>query len=118
MTAQPHESASPLPGLEAVDTTHRYVSPLETGVRRTLAALAARDLLLEDDAGKTATAIELAQVITKKVQTGRASTVSNDARLLVEILDSLKPEAAGGVDDELRATMEEWSRAAGLPAEP
>lgn len=118
MTAQPHDQPAPLPGLEDVDTTHRYVSPLEKGVRRTLAALAARQLLIEDDAGKTATAIELAQVITKKVQTGRASTVSNDARLLVEILDSLKPADATGVDDELRAAMQAWSEAVGLPSEP
>jgi hypothetical protein len=53
----------------------------------------------------------LAQIISAKRASGRTSTVGNDARVLVEILDGLAPapEAGGGGDAGLRAAMEAWS---------
>lgn len=98
----------PLPGLE--EPTSANVSAVEKGVRRTLAALEREELLSEADAGKTAVAVALAQVIATKAKTGRASTVSNDARLLVEVLDSLGGEKVNPAEEEkLRLMMEAWS---------
>jgi hypothetical protein len=97
----------PLPGLE--EPTSADVSAVELGVRRTLAALNADEMLTEAHAGKTAVAVALAQVIAHKTKTGRASTVSNDARLLVEVLDSLGGAAIDPAEEEkLRTMMEAW----------
>jgi hypothetical protein len=97
----------PLPGLEDLPPD-RAVGYVETGVRRTLAALAATARLAEVDAGHLAVAIALSRIITQKEARGRLSTVSNDARLLVELLDTFTAEDESEIDGDLRAAMQEW----------
>lgn len=99
--SQPDE---PLPGLEPASAA---ASDLEKAVRRTLRALDESDLVSEVDAGRVQLAIELAQVISVKRSTGRASTVGNDARVLMEILDAFKAEASE-VDESLAEAMRQW----------
>lgn len=101
----PPSEALPLPGLEAQQTVG--TSDLETAVRRTLAELQRRGHLDEADAGKTQLAVEMSRIITHKRASGRTSTVGNDARVLMEILDAWKEETTT-VDEELRATLAEW----------
>lgn len=97
-----------LPGLDGPGVG-RQVSALETAVRSTLRALAAEDALTPADAGRVALAIELAQIITDKRASKRTSTVGNDARVLMDILDELAPAAASETDKQLRAAMDSWS---------
>lgn len=82
---------------------------LEAAVRRTIAEHTARANLGEVDAGKCAIAIELCRVAVRKRASGRMSTVSNDLRLLAELLDSMKPETSSEADEKLRKAMEEWT---------
>lgn len=103
---------TPLPGLEP---PAQPASALEAAVRRTISALDAAGYLQESSAARTALAIELAQIISDKRQRGRTSTVANDAKVLVELLDDLLPEDAG-VDAGLQKAMADWSAAiAGHP---
>lgn len=60
-------------------------------------------------AGKVALAVELAQVISSKRASGRASTIGNDARVLMEILDSFIEDGDPDADAGLRAALEAWS---------
>ncbi len=113
MTTAGDHGALPLPGLDVVDDLAERrrgakVSPLEAAIRRTLKALHTDGHIGEVDAGKLQLAIELAQIIELKKATRRTSTVGNDARVLMEILDSFVEEA-GDVDDDLKAAMAEWS---------
>lgn len=100
----------PLPGLE--HTGDRKVPYLEVGVRRTIAALREAGHLEEKHAAHTAAAVELAQIIDKKKTTGRMSTVGNDMRAMIELLDRILPEEAG-VDAELQSAIEEWAEEVG-----
>lgn len=105
MTGVPPTGQDPLPGLEPPAAA---AAPLERAVRRTLAQLAARGHLDVDlDAGMIQLAVDLSQEITRKRVTGRASTLSNDARLLSEILAGFRGEATE-VDDDLATAMREW----------
>ncbi len=97
--------ADPLPGLE---TPARSPGPLETAVRRTVAALNERGYVDEASSARLALALELAQIITDKRRSGRTSTVGNDARVLVELLDDLLP-AETETDDRLQAAIRQWS---------
>jgi hypothetical protein len=81
---------------------------LELAVRRSLRALAVEERLTESDAARTALALSLAQVIETKQRTGRLSTVSNDARVLMELLESLKPSQLEDDDEELKRALREW----------
>lgn len=103
----------PLPGLEpeAADWSGRRGRPaqLVTAVRRTLAELNRDGALTEADAGRTALAIELAEVISDKRETRKTSTVGHDARVLMDILDGLAPAAAADGDAALRRAMDSWS---------
>lgn len=114
----------PLPGLEQLDPVFaehlpQGMSPLESAVRRTLAALQADEKLHEHDAGRTAMAVELAQIISEKRRTRKLSTVSNDARLLVELLDTLAGDAGdSGLDQRLAEKMAEWEAEMAGPASP
>lgn len=114
MTTEPE----PLPGLEE---PARPPASLELGVRRTLTHLHALGYVTEADAGKTALALELAQVIAVKRASGRASTIGNDARVLMEILDSFQPEDTDA-DAQLQEAMEKWAEvingAGPAPADP
>lgn len=79
-------------------------------MRRTIAAMHERGGLDARSAARCALALELAQVITAKRATGRMSTIGNDARVLVELLDKLAPaDEASDVDEELRKTMADWA---------
>jgi hypothetical protein len=50
----------------------------------------------------------LADIITIKKQTRRMSTIGNDARVLVDLLDKLLPEATEQ-DEQLREAIAAWS---------
>lgn len=114
MTTTGDQGRLPLPGLDDVDELAERrrgskVSDLELAIRRTLGALERDGHIGEVDSGKLQLAIELAQIIELKKATRRTSTVGNDARVLMEILDSFVEEA-GDVDDDLRAAMDEWAQ--------
>lgn len=96
----------PLPGLEPPAATE---GALSAAVRRTIAAHQAEERLSELDAGACAIALELCAIVEAKRRQGRMSTVSNDLRLLTELLDAMKPDDGEG-SGELRAVMEEWER--------
>jgi hypothetical protein len=102
----------PLPGLEG--TGARKVPYLEVGVRRTIAALREAGHLEEKHAAHTAAAVELAQIIDLKKTSGRMSTVGNDMRAMIELLDRILPEE-GDVDADLQAAIDEWSEEVGTP---
>lgn len=91
---------------------------LVTAVRATIEQLHRDGHINAIDVGKVQLAIELAEVIALKRSSGRASTVGNDARVLMEILDAFVVDADEQGDDMLRAAMDEWServRKLGLP---
>jgi len=100
----------PLPGLE--DTGKRDVPYLEVGVRRTIAALRAAGHLEEMHAAHTAAAVELAQIIDKKKSSGRMSTVGNDMRAMIELLDRIVPEEST-IDADLQAAVDAWNEEVG-----
>lgn len=103
------DDALPLPGLDDV-RGQRHVGDVEAGVRRTIAELARLDKLGEIDAGRLAVSVALARMMAKKEASGRMSTVSNDARLLIELLDSFtEGEELTGVDDRLAEIMAQWA---------
>lgn len=91
------------------DDDGRVRPPLETAVRRTLSALDREGALTDADAGRVALAVELSQIIADKRATRRTSTVGNDARVLMDILDELAPAAATESDKLLRRAMDEWT---------
>lgn len=101
----------PLPGLEP---PARTAGALERAVHRTITALNADEPLLEKLAAHTALVVKLAQIIDDKHASGRMSTVGNDARVLVDLLEALAPVEAGGpsVDQELAAAVAAWKQAA------
>lgn len=108
------DDVQPLPGME--DVTNRGVAPLEAAVRRTIARLRELGHVEEMHAAHTAAAIELAQVITAKHKTGRMSTVGNDMRAMIDLLDRLVPKQDDSVDAALMAAMAEWQqRLANMP---
>lgn len=108
------DAPQPLPGLEdlgEVEARRGRVGEVERGVRRTLAELRRLSKITEVDAGRSAIAISLARMMATKEATGRGSTFSNDARLLVELLDALAGEASRGeaeFEGVLQDKMAEW----------
>lgn len=112
------QTALPLPGLaELTPEQARATGELAAAVRRSVKALDVAGLVQEHDAARLQLAIELADIIQIKKRTGRMSTVGNDARVLVELLDKLLPEQTD-VDDELRAAVLAWSAAEQAGAAP
>lgn len=108
MTPVPATEAEPLPGLEQMtETETRAASKVAKAVRRSIAALEEAELVGEVDSARLALALELADIIAIKKATNRLSTVGNDARVLVDLLDRLLPEETG-VDQALRLAMEQW----------
>lgn len=106
MISEPDPMApEPLPGLAP---PVRPPSLIEDGVRRTLAEMATRGYLDEIDAARSALAITLAEIIAEKKATGRMSTIGQDARVLLDLLDAAVP-ADTAVDEDLRKAIEEWS---------
>lgn len=105
------EGPLPLPGLEDLtEQQHRATSDLAAAVRRSITALDRAGLVAEHDAARLQLALELADIIAIKKRTGRMSTVGNDARVLVELLDKLLPEATE-LDEQLRAAVAAWEDA-------
>lgn len=86
-------------------------SALGAAVDSTLSQLVAdKNLDPKRDAARIALARELAAVISMKRSSGRASTVGNDARVLLDLLDGMVPaEAATSADAALAAAMRDWS---------
>lgn len=82
--------------------------PLERAVRATITTLAAEGAITPHDSARVALALELAAVIREKRQQRRTSTLGNDARVLMDILDGLAPVASSEQDQQLRKAMEEW----------
>lgn len=111
----PSSADMPLGGLEFPQLQPEQ-SPLAKAVDATLVRLL-EDSSLDParDAARIALARELAAVIAHKRTSGRASTVGNDARVLLELLDGMVPtEAATGADAALAQAMAEWSAKLGL----
>lgn len=105
------QTVLPLPGLEPLDDAQlRSVGELAVAVRRSVAALDRAGLVQEHDAARLQLALELADIIAIKKRTGRMSTVGNDARVLVDLLDKLLPEQTE-VDEELRDAVAAWTAA-------
>lgn len=105
------QTSLPLPGLDPVDdTAGRQAGELASAVRRSVRALHRLGLVQEHDAARLQLALELADIINIKKRTGRMSTVGNDARVLVELLDKLLPDQTE-VDDELREAIAAWTAA-------
>lgn len=100
-----------LPGLEVLDERQAIAAgEVAKAVRRSIAALDRMGLVGEVDAARLALALELADIIAIKKRTGRMSTVGNDARVLVDLLDKLLPEQTS-VDEDLRRTIAAWDEA-------
>lgn len=101
----------PLPGLDDLDDkARRATGELAAAVRRSIVALDAAGLVAEHDAARLQLALELSDIIAIKKRTGRMSTVGNDARVLVELLDKLLPVQTS-TDDALRTAVAEWEDA-------
>lgn len=112
MTTDPN-APEPLPGLEQLtDRQQAEASNVAKAVRRSIAALEDADLVTEVDSARLALAVELADIIAIKKRTNRLSTVGNDARVLVDLLDRLLPQQSE-VDEQLRVAMEKWEAAIG-----
>lgn len=114
----PTEQGSlPLPGLEPPvdDPTGGDAGRLALAVRRSIRALDNAGLIHEVDAARLQLALELADIIEIKKATRRMSTVGNDARVLVDLLDKLLPEQTE-TDEELRAAIAAWSAHVAPPA--
>lgn len=108
-----------LPGLE--DRAPDIVTPdLEVAVRRTIAALAESDALSEASSAQLQLAIDLARIIDAKRRSNRMSTVSNDARLLSEILDKLSGRDVMPGDESgqrlLLEAMRQWGESGHVAA--
>ena len=97
-----------LPGLELPAVPP---SELAKAVEATLVQLQADGHLdTQRDAARMALARELAAVIALKRSSGRASTVGQDAKVLLDLLDGMVPtEAATSADLALSKAMELWS---------
>ena len=104
------DAQAALPGLELPQLAPAN-SPLAKAVDSTLISLVeASSLDPVRDAARIALARELAAVIVHKRTSGRASTVGNDARVLLELLDGMVPtEAATSADAALAKAMRDWS---------
>ena len=96
-----------IPGLEPAP---EGMGALEAAVRSTIEVLHQLGLVEPKHAARCALAVELAQIITEKRKTGKTSTVANDAKVLVELLEQLVPVDDASTDETLRRAMEEWSR--------
>lgn len=98
-------NAPALPGLE-----DPAIPPgtAEAGVRRQLAQMHRDGTLTEANSAHAAIALVMAQVVDKKHRMAKpSSTISNDARMVLDALTPLTPEG-GKVDEELRGALDEW----------
>lgn len=97
-----------LPGMEGDDVGKAPASTLERAIESTIHALTGEGHVTAVDAGRVQLARELAAIIELKKQTRRVSTVGNDARVLMELLDGLTKESKDE-NGTLRDAMAEWS---------
>lgn len=105
------DEALPLPGLEQLNEREATTaSEVAKAVRRSIAALERMGLVGEVDAARLALALELADIIQIKKLTRKMSTIGNDARVLVDLLDKLLPTQTT-VDEELRRAVAAWDEA-------
>jgi hypothetical protein len=103
------DDAPALPGLEA-PRPREDLHELPAAVDRTLEALGADGFLdVERDAARRELARTVSRIIARKEITGRASTVGNDARVLMDLLDGMVPATAAGADERLGQAMDEWA---------
>lgn len=105
MRTDPTGSQPTLPGLD--DDKAHEPDHLAKMVRSTLRDYREAGLVTNRDAAKVALCEELATIITIKRRGGRLSTVSNDARLLAELLDSFVGEGQA-IDEKLAEAMRQW----------
>lgn len=98
----------PLPGL-GEPTTAVMPSALRDAIGRTLRALDAAGHVDEKDAARLQLALTMADIIESKQRSGRLSTVGNDARVLMDLLDGIVGEA-DGIDDQLQDALDRWKR--------
>lgn len=105
MPTDPTEPQPMLPGLD--DDRAHEPDHLAKMVRATLREYRDAGLITSRDAAKVALCEELAAIITVKRRGGRLSTVSNDARLLGELLDSFIGEGQQ-IDERLAEAMAAW----------
>lgn len=96
-----------IPGLD-VPSSSSSGNPLLVAVEQTIAELRELGLVKPTDAGRVALAMQLAKVLEIKERTGRVSTYSNDARVLMELLEGFAAEATEG-DQALVIAMKAWS---------
>jgi hypothetical protein len=96
-----------LPGLDEDAPNAGDRDRLLVEVRSTLRQYRDAGLVTNRDAAKVALCEELATIIGIKRRGGRLSTVSNDARLLGELLDSFVGEGQA-VDEKLAEAMAAW----------
>lgn len=103
-------SEDQIPGLVLPQLT-ATPSALASAVDATLSQLVSdQHLDPSRDAARIALARELAAVIAHKRTSGRASTVGNDARVLLDLLDGMVPtEAASSADAMLANAMRDWT---------
>jgi hypothetical protein len=94
-----------LPGL---DVPAPPAGQLEEAVLATLEAMRAQGLVKPTDAARVALAVDLCRVLEHKRVSGRVSTYSNDARVLMELLAGFAEDATEA-DAALVAAMEQWS---------
>lgn len=99
---------------EALDLPE-FLAPAPAGagalvkaVHATIAQLHEDGRIGPNDAARVALAVELAEVIAMKRQSGRASTIGQDAKVLADILDGFR-EDAKGEGDVMREAMEKWT---------
>lgn len=85
-------------------------APLVKAVEQTIQQLMEDGHIARVDVGKVQLALELAEVIAIKKATRRASTIGNDARVLMEILDAFVAETDEDGDEQLRAAMDAWTQ--------
>ena len=101
------QTALDLPGMPATPTERD--STLVQAVHTTIAELAKGGHVGPVDVGRVALSMELAEVIAAKRRSGRMSTIGNDARVLMELLDGFRAD----IDDDdrvLREAQERWDR--------
>lgn len=104
---EPTETQPALPGLDDESPNAGDRDRLLREVRSTLRQYRDAGLVTNRDAAKVALCEELATIIGIKRRGGRLSTVSNDARLLGELLDSFVGEGQA-VDEKLAEAMAAW----------
>lgn len=106
---EPTEPQPTLPGLDDdAPTSTSGRDHLRGQVLATLREYRTAGLVTNRDAARVALCLELAEIIGIKKRGGRLSTVSNDARLLDEILTSFVGEGQE-VDEKLAEAMAAWS---------